>query len=232
MNVVSRRVVGLLSLSLGLLGTVGCGGEETGAEGPGLARQEQALISGAPYVCLETTCAVPGAAYISHFSWPNCGGNEYYYTPYFSGTGNPNPDGIMRPWDGLGLAGTVHHTVTVYSYRDASGTCHNAWSQGNTLANFVRIYRKANNGTLCGEKHCSYPQGRDISRFSGLNCGGKEYHKPGIMGDGLMRTWDGLGIVGQSLGSMTLSSYRNPSGECVNYKWSDTHSGLANVYRP
>lgn len=97
--------------------------------------EEQASQAQAVIQCGEAQCTPVQAAYISHFTGPGCTGLEHYYTPYF------NSDGIRRSWNGQGLAGTQLRTVTNISYRDSSGTCRDAWPGGNTLSNFVRIYR-------------------------------------------------------------------------------------------
>jgi hypothetical protein len=71
----------------------------------------------------------------SHFTGPGCTGTESYYTPY------NGYDGIRRSWDGAGLAGTTLRTETNRSFKDTSGACTDAWPSGNTLSEFVRIYR-------------------------------------------------------------------------------------------
>jgi hypothetical protein len=86
--------------------------------------------------CGEATCTTIVTRDIgSHFTGVGCTGTESYYTPYNS------YDGIRRSWDGAGLAGTVLRTETNRSFKDASGVCMDAWPAGNTLSDFVRIYR-------------------------------------------------------------------------------------------
>jgi hypothetical protein len=85
--------------------------------------------------CSEASCSPVQAAYISHFTSLDCTGEEHYYTPYFGF------DGIRRTWDGQGCVGTALRTVTNRSYKDETGTCRNAWPSGNTLTDFVRVYR-------------------------------------------------------------------------------------------
>jgi hypothetical protein len=87
------------------------------------------------FACGEASCTAVQAAYISHFTGADCTGTESYYTAYF------NSDGIRRSWNGTGMAGTTLRTVTNRSYKDSGGTCYNAWPSGNTLSNFVTIYR-------------------------------------------------------------------------------------------
>jgi hypothetical protein len=73
--------------------------------------------------------------YVSHFSGPGCSGTESYYLPY---------DGYAyqcRSWDGGGQCGTVHRTVTNYSAKTNGGPCQDLWPTGNTLSDFVTIYR-------------------------------------------------------------------------------------------
>jgi hypothetical protein len=36
---------------------------------------------------------------------------------------------------------TMVRTVTNRSYRDTTGTCRDAWTSGNTLSDFVTVYR-------------------------------------------------------------------------------------------
>lgn len=85
--------------------------------------------------CGEASCQPVTAAYISHFTGAGCTGEEYYYTPYFSS------DGIRRSWNGTGCVGTILRTVTTRSWKSSTGVCTDAWPNGNTLSNFVRIYR-------------------------------------------------------------------------------------------
>jgi len=85
--------------------------------------------------CGEASCTPVQAAYVSHYTGADCTGTESYYTPYFG------YDGVRRSWNGTGMAGTTLRTVTNRSYRDSSGSCVNAWPSGNTLSDFVTIYR-------------------------------------------------------------------------------------------
>ncbi len=96
--------------------------------------------------CGEASCAASQGAYISHFTGPNCDGSESYYLPYDGGAYS------CRTWDGGGQCGTIHRTITHQSYRDSSGTCHaNEWSPGNTLNDFVAVFRDtAGDGDLDG----------------------------------------------------------------------------------
>ena len=84
--------------------------------------------------CGEASCVPVQGAYISHFTGPGCTGTESYYLPY---------DGYAyqcRTWDGGGSCGTIRQTVTNRSYA-MNGTCVDAWPSGNTLADFVSVYR-------------------------------------------------------------------------------------------
>jgi hypothetical protein len=93
------------------------------------------VAQGGACACGEAGCTPVQDAYISHFTGPDCTGTESYYTPYFGF------DGVRRSWDGQGCAGSILRTVTNKSYKDTSGTCYNAWPDGNTLGGFVTIYR-------------------------------------------------------------------------------------------
>ncbi len=85
-------------------------------------------------VCGEAECTPVTAAYISHFQELDCTGPEAYYTAYFG------YDGVRRSWNGTGTTGNTLRTLTHKSYRDNVG-CYNQWPAGNTLPDFVRIYR-------------------------------------------------------------------------------------------
>jgi Divergent InlB B-repeat domain len=84
--------------------------------------------------CGEASCVPAQAAYVSHFSGPGCTGTESYYTPYDEFTYS------CRTWDGAGQCGTIHRTVTNFSYK-FNGVCTDAWPGGNTLSDFVTVYR-------------------------------------------------------------------------------------------
>ena len=100
--------------------------------------------------CGEASCVSPQGSYISHFTGANCTGTESYYTPY---------DGsayTCRSWDGGGECGTIHRTVTNRSYK-YNGTCTNAWPSGNTLNDFVTVYRGGSSPTKYPPVACGYP---------------------------------------------------------------------------
>jgi hypothetical protein len=84
--------------------------------------------------CGEASCVPVQGTYISHFTGSGCTGTESYYLPYdyYAYT--------CRTWNGTGQCGTIHRTVTNRSYR-YNGTCYDAWPSGNTLTDFVTIYR-------------------------------------------------------------------------------------------
>lgn len=94
-------------------------------------RNEGTAVAGA---CGEASCVAAQGTYISHFTGTGCTGTESYYLPY---------DGFgysCRTWNGTGRCGTIHRTVTNRSYR-YGGTCYDAWPSGNTLNDFVTVYR-------------------------------------------------------------------------------------------
>lgn len=93
--------------------------------------------------CYELLCETVQASYISHFSGPNCSGTEYYYTPYF------NTDGVRRTWNGTGCVGAIRRTATVTSWKDSNGMCRTSWPAGNTLSDFVKVYRP------CSPSNCN-----------------------------------------------------------------------------
>ncbi|HSS75248.1 MAG TPA: PKD domain-containing protein [Thermoanaerobaculia bacterium] len=104
--------------------------------------------SGAAHAaCGEASCVAAQGTYISHFTGANCDGTESYYLPYDGYAYN------CRPWNGTGDCGTIHRTVTNRSYR-YNGQCYaNAWPSGNTLSDFVTVYRSASVPPVA----CGYP---------------------------------------------------------------------------
>jgi archaellum component FlaF (FlaF/FlaG flagellin family) len=121
----------------------------------------------APTGCGETTCVPVQGMYVSHFSGPGCTGTESYYLPY-DGYGYS-----CRTWNGTGQCGTIHRTVTNYSYRINGGGCVDAWSAGNTLSDFVTVYR---GGTSPANPVLSVTRGGSgagsvTSSPAGISCG-------------------------------------------------------------
>jgi len=107
-------------------------------------------------------CIPPDGQYISHFTGFNCTGTESYYRPYDSWQYLCRPDNSESA-----VCGSELRTETNVSY-SYQGACYNAWPAGNTLSNFVRVYRQG-----------VQPDGEYISHFTGLNCTGTEsYYTP------------------------------------------------------
>jgi len=121
---------------VGLVVTVGCGRIGFGPVGGSDGGSDGGSGSGSDggRQCGEASCVPVQAAYISHFSSPGCTGTESYYLPYDSF------GYICRTWDGAGQCGTIQRTVTNYSYK-LTDTCFDAWPSGNTLSQFVTVYR-------------------------------------------------------------------------------------------
>ena len=87
-------------------------------------------------ICGEANCVNPDGQYISHFTGSSCDGTESYYLPY------DNFGYQCRPDSGSGAqCGTTQRTVTNRSYRYGGQCYSNAWPNGNTLNDFVRVYR-------------------------------------------------------------------------------------------
>lgn len=171
--------------------------------------------------CQESSCTPVQQTYISHFTGPECNGEEYYYTPYYT-------DSVRRSWDGQGLAGDRLGWATVQSWRGPNGACNrNAWPNGNNLSDAVRIYRD------CGEATCSAVTDSYISHFTGLNCTGAEYYYTQYFSDGVKRSWDGGGRAGAVLRKVTTTSYKDWTGECHN-SWpnGNTLTDSVRIYRP
>lgn len=172
--------------------------------------------------CGEATCVAVQGTYISHFTGANCDGTESYYLPY------DNFGFQCRTWDGQGRCGTTRRTVTNRSY-SYNGVCKpNVWPSGNTLSNFVTVYR-----TGCSEPGCIAPQGAYISHFTGARCDGIEsYYLPY---DGFAyqcRPWDGGGVCGTIHRTVTNRSYAY-NGVCHPNAWpgGNTLSDFVTVYR-
>ena len=92
-------------------------------------------VTAAPTACGEASCVPSQGMYVSHFSGAGCTGTESYYLPY---------DGYAyscRTWNGTGQCGTIRRTVTNRSARVNGGACQDLWPGGNTLSDFVTIYR-------------------------------------------------------------------------------------------
>lgn len=85
--------------------------------------------------CGEDLCVENQGMYVSHYTDLGCQGTESYYLPY------DNFGYLCRSWDAGGECGTIHHTVTNRSARINGGPCEDLWPSGNTLDDFVTIYR-------------------------------------------------------------------------------------------
>jgi hypothetical protein len=200
-----RSRLGLLTCAMLTSGLLVCGGPSFAQGG-----------------CGEATCVPTDGQYISHFTGAGCTGTESYYLPY---------DGYAyqcRPWNGTGLCGTIQRTVTNRSYR-YNGTCYDAWPSGNTLSDFVTVYRSP---TACGEATCIPAQGTYISHFTGTGCTGTEsYYLPYDGYAYQCRPWNGTGLCGTIQRTVTNRSYRY-NGTCYNaWPSGNTLSDFVTVYR-
>jgi hypothetical protein len=185
-----------------------------GSDGPtGSVTDDWSINAGVltpqPSGCGEATCVPAQAMYVSHFSGPGCTGGESYYLPY---------DGyayLCRTWDGKGECGTAQHTVTNYSARINGEECQDLWPSGNTLSQFVTVWRDGASNGGCGEYTCNPNQGMYVSHFSGPSCTGTEsYYLPydGFAYD--CRSWDGAGQCGTVPHTVTNYSARINGGPC------------------
>jgi len=178
--------------------------------------------------CGEGSCVSPDGQYISHFTGANCDGTESYYLPY-DGYGYQ-----CRPYpNSSALCGTVHRTVTNRSYRYAGQCYPNAWPSGNTLSDFVTVYRSSFAG-YCGEASCVSPDGDYISHFTGANCDGTESYYLPYDGYGYQCRPDTSSGVhcGTTHHIVTNRSYRY-GGLCYPNAWpsGNTLSDFVTVYR-
>ncbi|HEX3553836.1 MAG TPA: PIG-L family deacetylase [Thermoanaerobaculia bacterium] len=176
-------------------------------------------------MCGEASCVSPDGQYISHFTGPNCDGTESYYLPYDSWgyQCRPYPSSEAQ-------CGTIHRTVTNRSYRYAGQCYPNAWPSGNTLSDFVTVYR----GSSCGEASCVSPDGQYISHFTGPNCDGTEsYYLPYDSWGYQCRPYPSSGAqCGTIHRTVTNRSYRY-AGQCYSNAWpsGNTLSDFVTVYR-
>jgi len=107
--------------------------------------------------------------------------------------------------------------------------------QRNTI---VTQYRQILEGAigssgLCGESQCTAVQGAYISHFTGLGCTGTEsYYTPYFGSDGIRRSWDGNGLAGTVLRTVTNRSWRGDDGQCHD-SWTNgnTLDGFVTIYR-
>ena len=166
--------------------------------------------------CVEEPCVAPDGEYISHFTGLDCTGTESYYTPYAGYQYDCRPDDN----DGA-VCGTTLRTETNKSYR-YNGVCSNAWPAGNTLGEFVRVYREG-----------SPPDGEYISHFSGPDCTGTENYYIAYNDFGFRCGPDNsdAAVCGAELYRGAMTSYRL-DGVCFN-AWPDGNptAGMVRVYR-
>lgn len=101
----------------------------------------------------------------------------------------------------------------------------------------------ATSGCTCGESLCIHSNWGTRSFFAGTRCSGTEY-SDGV--NGAYQSWDGVGLVGTAMATVTVQSTRGPdglcealtrmitfSGICAEYKViSNTMSNMRRVYRP
>lgn len=183
--------------------------------------------SSVPSGCGEAVCVPVQGMYVSHFSGPGCTGTESYYLPY---------DGFAyncRTWDGTGQCGMTQHTVTNYSARINGGSCQDLWPSGNTLSQFVTVYRGSAPTSGCSEAACVPSQGMYVSHFSAPGCGGSEsYYLPY---DGYAyncRSWDGGGQCGTIQRTITNYSAKINGGPCQDlWPSGNTLSPFVSIYR-
>ena len=183
--------------------------------------------SGTSGTCGEASCVSPDGNYISHFTGSNCDGTESYYLPYDGYAYQCRPD----PSSGA-VCGTIRRTVTNRSYRYLGQCYPNAWPSGNTLSDFVTVYRTS--GSSCGEASCVNPDGEYISHFTGPNCDGTEsYYLPYDGYAYQCRPYPSAGAhCGTIHRTVTNRSYRY-LGQCYPNAWpsGNTLTDFVTVYR-
>jgi hypothetical protein len=145
----------------------GCSGTGSCSVTMNAAQSVIATFNTASSGCGEASCVPAQAAYISHFMGAGCTGTESYYTPYDSFAYS------CRTWDGNGQCGTIHRTVTNVSYK-YNGVCTDAWPSGNTLSDFVTVYRGGGSGPtsfVLSVGRTGTGSGTVVSSPAGISCG-------------------------------------------------------------
>ncbi|MEA2600962.1 MAG: lysyl endopeptidase [Acidobacteriota bacterium] len=107
---------------------------------------------------------------------------------------------------------------------------------GNTGATSVNGIDASSGSSGCGEQSCVALGGAYISHYTGLNCtGGESYYTPYFSSDGIRRSWDGGGVAGTILRTVTNMSWRDSSGVChtdpEGWPAGNTLSGFVTIYR-
>ena len=88
-------------------------------------------------------------------------------------------------------------------------------------------------GGGCGETTCTPVTATYISHFTNADCTGTEsYYTPYFSNDGVRRSWNGTGMAGTILRTVTNRSYKD-SGGCHTNAWpnGNTLSGFVTIYR-
>ncbi len=84
----------------------------------------------------------------------------------------------------------------------------------------------------CDEATCTPVTAAYISHFAELDCTGAEaYYTPYFAYDGIKRSWDGQGVAGTTLRTLTHKSWKM-GAECFN-EWPDGHTldDFVRIYR-
>lgn len=88
-------------------------------------------------------------------------------------------------------------------------------------------------GGGCGEASCVPVTAAYISHFTGADCTGTEsYYTPYFSNDGVRRSWNGGGLAGTTLRTVTNRSYKDSGGSCYNaWPSGNTLSSFVTIYR-
>jgi V8-like Glu-specific endopeptidase len=107
------------------------------------------------------------------------------------------------------------------------------YSQVSTFAAAISAAANSLTPTPCWESSCLSLGGAYISHFTGTGCVGTEsYYTPYFSTDGIRRSWDGKGMAGTTLRTVTNRSWRGADGVCHD-EWpsGNTLSGFVTIYR-
>jgi hypothetical protein len=173
-------------------------------------------------------CTPVQAAGTSYFTGAGCTADEYY------ASGNSADRGLTASWDGTGCASDWPLTVTVVSYRDVLGYCHDAWPDGTVRADLVPVTRAGlpgpSNCSPCPEDVCMPASTRDRSYHRSYDCTGYEFFDPEGFGD-LRASWNGTGCLGTLVAQRPINSYRDAAGYCHALGSTTYPEGTVRIYR-
>lgn len=148
-----------------------------------------------------------------------------------------NPDPSVRGWAAHSLANSnvrkAIEPLTAMLAKEKDPTTRSEAERALRRLQTVS-QEKAIANNSCLEKSCIAVKKAYISHFTELECSGEEYYyTPYFNYDGVRRSWDGRGLAGTKLQTVTSKSYKDSSGVCYN-QWPEgsTLIDFVKIYRP